>query len=71
MKKKTEQDELRPEYALEKLRIVERGPGRSRQGRTITLDPDVAIMFPTSEAVNQALRRVIRKAKPGHPATGS
>jgi len=71
MRKTIKRDELRPEYVFENLRIVERGPGRSRHGRTITLDPDVAIMFPTSEAVNEALRRVIRKAKPGHPATGS
>ena len=71
MRKTIKQDELRPEYAFENLRIVERGPGRSNRGKTVTLDPDVAVVFPNSEAVNKALRRIIRSAKPGQSATGS
>jgi hypothetical protein len=71
MKKTTDEDELRPEYELKTMRIVERGPSRSPIGKTITLEPDVALMFPTSEAVNEALRQIIRGSKPGNTVLGS
>ncbi|MEZ5427782.1 MAG: hypothetical protein R2747_16050 [Pyrinomonadaceae bacterium] len=58
------EDELRPEYDFSNLKIVARGPGRKVSGKTtVTLDPDVAEMFPTSEAVNEALRLLVRVAK--------
>lgn len=58
------EDELRPEYDFSKLKIVARGPGRRVPGETtVTLAPDVAEMFPTSEAVNEALRLLARAAK--------
>ena len=55
-------DELRPEYDFSKLTIVSRGPSR-RMPTTITLAPDVAKLFPTSEAVNKALRSVAKITK--------
>jgi hypothetical protein len=58
------EDELRPEYDFDKLKVVARGDGRRKTGKTvITLAPDVAEMFPTSEAVNEALRLLVRAVK--------
>lgn len=69
------EDELRPEYDLKSLRVRKVGPGRkSFGGPTVRLEPDVAEVFPDSDAVNEALRFLIRIAKenkpsPGHPDT--
>lgn len=65
MKKKSElEDDLRPEYDFSKLTVVARGPGRRKPPDfTVTLAPDVAKSFPTSEAVNEALRLLVRVAK--------
>ena len=58
------EDELRPEYDFDKLRVVARGHGRGNaSGTTVTIAPDVAEMFPTTEAVNEALRFLMRAAK--------
>lgn len=54
------QDDLRPEYDLTKLRVRKLGPKRSRFGTVVQLDPDVEKVFPDSEAVNEALRFLIR-----------
>ena len=54
-----EKDTLRPEYRREDLGEGERGRyyERYKQGTNLVkLDPDVAAKFPTSEAVNKALR---------------
>jgi hypothetical protein len=66
MKKMTSEleDDLRPEYDFSKLQVVARGSGRRKPGEaTVNLAPDVAEMFPTAEAVNEALRFLIRAAK--------
>lgn len=66
MKKMTSEleDDLRPEYDFSKLQVVARGAGRRNLGEaTVNLAPDVAEMFPTAEAVNEALRFLIRAAK--------
>ena len=65
MKKTSEmEDYLRPEYDFSKLTVVARGPGRRKPAETtVTLATDVAIMFPTSDAVNEALRLVVRAVK--------
>ena len=65
MKKTSEMDdELRPEYDFSKLTVVARGAGRHKPVETVvTLAPDVAKLFPTSEAVNEALRLLARVAK--------
>jgi len=65
MKKKTEMnDELRPEYDFSQLTVVARGLGRRKPTNiTVTLAPDVAKSFPNSEAVNEALRLLVKVAK--------
>ncbi len=65
MKKTSEiNDELRPEYDFSKLTVVARGVGRRKPTETtVVLAPDVAKMFPTSEAVNEALRLLARVAR--------
>jgi hypothetical protein len=70
MKKRTEKsgqnDELRPEYDLSKLKGRVRGKYlRSYRERTnlVLLSPDVAQHFPDAEAVNSALRTLIRGTK--------
>ena len=58
------EDELRSEYDLRSLRVRKVGSGRkSFDGVNIRLEPDVAEMFPDSEAVNEALRFLIRITK--------
>jgi hypothetical protein len=70
MKKRTEKrrvrDELRREYDLSKLKDGVRGKytARYRAGTNLVLlSPDVAEYFPDDQAVNMALRRLIRVAK--------
>src|SRR3984893_1776423 len=69
MKKKTEKqtagDELRREYDLSKLEGGVRGKyiARYRAGTNLVLlSPDVAKHFPDEQAVNTALRSLIRGA---------
>lgn len=55
------EDELRPEYDLKSLRVRRLGSERKSFGGTdVRLEPDVAKMFPDSDAVNEALRFLIR-----------
>jgi hypothetical protein len=56
------QDDLRPEYDLAALGPGVRGKyaGRLRGTTLVALNPEVAAAFPTSEAVNEALRAVLR-----------
>jgi ribosomal 50S subunit-associated protein YjgA (DUF615 family) len=55
------EDDLRPEYDLKSLRVRKLGPERKRFGSTtVRLEPDVAEMFPDADAVNEALRFLIR-----------
>jgi hypothetical protein len=60
-------DELRPEYDLRSLRVRRLGPGRKSFGEVIRLEPDVAEVFPDAEAVNEALRFLIRITKENQP----
>lgn len=59
-------DEAEPEYDFATLRDEARAVGREYRGqaagRLVRLAPDVADFFPTAEAVNEALRRLIREA---------
>jgi hypothetical protein len=56
-----EEDEMLPEYDLTggvRGKYVE----RYREGTNVVLlDPDVAAEFPTSQAVNEALRRLAQR----------
>jgi hypothetical protein len=54
------EDDLRPEYDFLKLRVVARGPRRKAPAPTVHLAEDVARAFPDSQAVNEALRFLIR-----------
>jgi hypothetical protein len=64
MKKGSEEDDdLRPEYDLSALRVRKLGPGRKSFGDVIKLEPDVAGAFPNADAVNEALRFLIRITK--------
>ncbi|HEY9809198.1 MAG TPA: hypothetical protein V6D13_07645 [Halomicronema sp.] len=61
MDKSEMEDELRSEYDLKSLRVRKLGSGRkSFSQTTVRLEPDVAEMFPTADAVNEALRFLIR-----------
>jgi hypothetical protein len=61
-------DELRPEYDLKSLEVRRLGPGRKSFGSgVIRLEPDVAELFPSAEAVNEALRFLIRITKASKP----
>ncbi len=53
-------DDLLPEYDFRQLRVVARGPGRKSPATTVQLAPDVAAAFPSSDAVNEALRFLLR-----------
>jgi hypothetical protein len=64
MKKASRQssDDLRPEYDLAALGPGVRGKYAKQLKRTtlVALQPEVAEAFPTSEAVNEALRAVLK-----------
>lgn len=61
-------DELRPEYDLKSLRVRKIGPKRKDfGGHSIQLEPDVAVVFPDSESVNEALRFLIRITREHKP----
>ena len=55
------EDDLRTEYNLNSLRVRRLGSGRKSFGEaTVRLEPDVAEIFPNADAVNEALRFLIR-----------
>ena len=61
-----EEDELRPEYDFSQLKGRVRGKyvERYRAGTNIVLlDEDVAAAFPNSQAVNEALRLLVKLAQ--------
>jgi hypothetical protein len=70
-KRKTDRDdELRPEYDLRKLSGGVRGKyyRSAKAGTNVALiDPDLATIFPTGEAVNRALRVLADAAQASRP----
>jgi hypothetical protein len=69
--KRKQQDELRREYDLSKLKGGVRGKyiARYRTGTNLVLlSPDVAEHFPDDRSVNAALRRLIRGSGKGRTA---
>ncbi len=65
MQKPTDADdyELRDEYDLSKMTVVAKGryaPHRRAGKNVVLLEDDVVEAFPTDEAVNDALRLVMR-----------
>jgi len=58
--------ELRDEYDLSKMTILPKGrfsPERRIGNNVIVLEPDVAKAFPNDEAVNEALRLILKVSK--------
>lgn len=58
--------DLKEEYDLSKMTILPRGrfnPNRRIGNNVIVLDPDVAKAFPNDEAVNEALRLLLKASK--------
>ena len=74
MKKKSEtkvDDNLRAEYDFSKLKGGVRGKYAKQYHagtNLVLLEPDIAKVFPNDEAVNEALRQLIKiaKARVGH-----
>ncbi len=61
MKKAELEDDLRAEYDLKNLRVRKLGSGRKSFGGSIVrIETDVAEIFPSAEAVNEALRFLIK-----------
>jgi hypothetical protein len=55
------EDDLRDEYDLKSLRVRKLGSGRKSFGvSTVRLEPDVAEIFSSADAVNEALRFLIK-----------
>ena len=66
MRKAKISDELRPEYKREDLGVGIRGKyfeDYSKGTNLVLLSPEVANVFPTAEAVNDALRSLINLAE--------
>ncbi len=66
MRKDRKSDELRPEYRREDLGQGVRGKyfeSYRKGSNLVLLSPDVAKVFPTEEAVNEALRSLIDLAQ--------
>ena len=61
---RVDDDEMRAEYDFSPEKIIARGPGHKKtDSTTIHLAPDVAKVFPDDQAVNEALRLLIRIAR--------
>ena len=66
--KPNRREDLRPEYDLKNLALRRLGPGRrSFGGSVVRLEPDVAEVFPSTEAVNEALWFLMRITKDSKP----
>jgi hypothetical protein len=64
--KKQDDYELNEEYDLSKMTILPKGrfdPSRRIGNNVIVLEPDVAKAFPNDEAVNEALRLLLKASK--------
>ena len=61
-KAKSRTDEMRPEYKLSDFKKLERGKYYQRvkeSSNVVVLDPEVAAVFPNSDAVNKVLHSLI------------
>ena len=64
--KKQDDYELREEYDLSKMTVLPKGrfdPKRRVGKNVVVLEPDVADAFPCDEAVNEALRLLLKASK--------
>ena len=74
MRKAKASDELRPEYKREDLGVGVRGKYFEDYGKgtnLVLLSPDVAKVFSSEEAVNEALRSLINLAEKSTGRTSS
>lgn len=61
MKKDKPEEDMRSEYDLKRLRVRRFGSERNSFGETtVRLEPDVAAVFDSADAVNEALRFLIK-----------
>jgi hypothetical protein len=68
--KKQDDYDLREEYDLSKMTILPKGrfdPQRRIGKNIVVLEPDVAKAFPNDEAVNEALRLLLKASKLSQP----
>ncbi len=66
------EDTLREEYDLRQLQVSRLGLQRERfGGPVVRLEPDVAEIFPDADAVNEALRFLIRVTRENRPRTST
>ena len=64
MKKHSDDNDIRPDYDFSKG-VRGKYADRYAEGtNVVVLEPDVAKEFPTSEAVNKALRDLVEKNQP-------
>ncbi len=64
--RKQDDYELRDEYDLSKLPVMPKGrfdPKRRLGTNIVVLEPDVAKAFPNDEAVNEALRLILKATR--------
>ena len=64
--RKQDNYELREEYDLSKMTIVPKGrfdPKHRIGSNVVVLEPDIAKAFPNDEAVNEALRLILKATK--------
>ena len=64
--KKQDDYELKEEYDLSKMSILPKGrfdPKHRIGNNVVVLEPDVAKAFPNDEAVNEALRLLLKASK--------
>lgn len=64
--RKQDNYELRDEYDLSKMTILPKGrydPKRRLGKNVVLLEPDVAEAFPSDEAVNEALRLLLKASQ--------
>ncbi|MCC6569811.1 MAG: hypothetical protein IT315_11295 [Anaerolineales bacterium] len=72
--KKRNDYELRKEYDLSKMTVLPRGrfdPKRRVGSNVVVLEPEIAKAFPNDEAVNEALRLILKATKIPQKATVS
>jgi len=64
--KKQDDYELREEYDLSKMTVLPKGRFDKKRrigANVVVLDPEIAKAFPSDEAVNEALRLILKATK--------
>ena len=72
-KAKSKSEELRREYHRSDFKRLERGKYHARvkeSSNVVVLDPEVAAVFPNSDAVNKALRSLVEVVEVASSASG-